>query len=201
VAKTIESTASNMSGEELTDFENRYIHKNGSIVTLMWTSHWSESEKLMFAVAHDVTETKARRAGFVEATERELAVIHNALDVICTIDGAGILPPLIRRVFRMWGYQPAELIGSSYLDLVVPEDVDKTIESTASNMSGEELTISRIVICKKRLNRYFDVDFALVGKRKLMFAVAHDVTERNALIKALSEATKANWQLSETRWT
>jgi light-regulated signal transduction histidine kinase (bacteriophytochrome) len=56
--KHIESTASNMSGEELTDFENRYIHKNGSIVTLMWTSHWSESEKLMFAVAHDVTERK-----------------------------------------------------------------------------------------------------------------------------------------------
>ncbi len=114
-----------------------------------------------------------------EATKRELAVIRNALDVICTIDAQGNFASINPACFRMWGYQPAELIGRSYVDLVVPEDVAKTIESTASNMSGEELTDFE--------NRYRHKDGTIVNlmwtshwseSEQLMFAVAHNITER-----------------------
>jgi two-component system sensor kinase FixL len=123
-----------------------------------------------------------------EATERELAVIRNALDVICTIDAQGNFASMNPACFRMWGYQPAELIGRSYVELVVPEDVAKTIESTASNMSGEELTDFE--------NRYRHKDGTIVNlmwtshwseSEQLMFAVAHDITERKRAEEELKD--------------
>lgn len=45
-----------MAGSATTDFENRYICKDGSLIDVMWSSYWSEEDGMMFAVAHDVTE-------------------------------------------------------------------------------------------------------------------------------------------------
>ena len=58
VAKSAEIAASVMSGEELNSFENRYRHKNGTLVNLTWAAYWWESEQLIFAVAHNITERK-----------------------------------------------------------------------------------------------------------------------------------------------
>ena len=59
------------SGQELPSFDNRFIHKNGSPVYMNWSALWSESEELMYCVAHDVT---ARRQAEVELkTAKEAA--------------------------------------------------------------------------------------------------------------------------------
>jgi PAS domain S-box-containing protein len=58
VAVTMKEDASIFSGKHTTDFENRYVHKNGSMVHMMWTSFWSESEKLVFAIARDISSRK-----------------------------------------------------------------------------------------------------------------------------------------------
>ncbi len=39
-------------------FENRYLHKSGRIVHILWSVNWDEKLKLMFCVAKDVTEKK-----------------------------------------------------------------------------------------------------------------------------------------------
>ncbi len=196
VAKTNESTASNMSGEELTNFENRCLHKNGTVVNLMWTSHWSESEQLMFAVAHDISARKRVEQALFESTERELAVIKKALDVICTIDAEGRFATINPACFRMWGYEPSELIGRPYIDLVAPEDVAKTNESTANNMSGEELINFE--------NRCLHKNGTVVNlmwtshwseSEQLMFAVAHDISAR---IKAEGELRNFAAQLERS---
>jgi signal transduction histidine kinase len=41
---------------KVTDFVNRYIRKDGTNVTVLWSATWSESAKTFFGVAHDVTE-------------------------------------------------------------------------------------------------------------------------------------------------
>jgi PAS domain S-box-containing protein len=56
VLKTNEVAAKIMAGEKALDFENRYRHKNGSHVHVMWSASWSESRQLMFSVARDITQ-------------------------------------------------------------------------------------------------------------------------------------------------
>jgi len=39
-------------------FENQVRHKAGKLVDMLWTAQWSEQEKALFCVAHDITERK-----------------------------------------------------------------------------------------------------------------------------------------------
>src|SRR5665213_2331682 len=58
----LESTRQEMrlarSGHEMRNFETRYAHKNGRIVTLAWSGVWSEPEQKHFFTGRDVTESK-----------------------------------------------------------------------------------------------------------------------------------------------
>lgn len=56
--KTMEASIKVMSGKSLTLFENRYLHKNGSIVQILWSATWDNKDKLMYCIAKDVTERK-----------------------------------------------------------------------------------------------------------------------------------------------
>ena len=49
------------------DFVNRYIRKDGSIVSVLWSASWSASKKMLFCVAHDVTERSRIEAALREA--------------------------------------------------------------------------------------------------------------------------------------
>lgn len=49
-------------GEASSDHENRYIHKNGHIVHIMWSAQWLEAEQVRVGVARDITERKRAEA-------------------------------------------------------------------------------------------------------------------------------------------
>lgn len=45
-------------GQLQLEFENRYVHKNGSTVHIRWTARWLPDRQMRLAVAHDITERK-----------------------------------------------------------------------------------------------------------------------------------------------
>jgi diguanylate cyclase (GGDEF)-like protein/PAS domain S-box-containing protein len=53
--RTLAAASSVMSGRSHTDFENRYVHKDGRVVHILWSARWSEQNRLRIAVARDVT--------------------------------------------------------------------------------------------------------------------------------------------------
>lgn len=53
------------SGQPSHDHENRYIHKDGHIVHIMWSAQWLEAEQVRVGVARDITRRK--RAETVQA--------------------------------------------------------------------------------------------------------------------------------------
>ena len=46
-------------GQKTRNFNSRYLHKTGRIVTLAWTGVWSEPEQRHFFIGRDMTEAKA----------------------------------------------------------------------------------------------------------------------------------------------
>jgi PAS domain S-box-containing protein len=54
---------------KLSDFVNRYIRKDGSVVSVLWSASWSPSKKMLFCVAHDVTERSRIEAALRDAKE------------------------------------------------------------------------------------------------------------------------------------
>ncbi|HEX8593432.1 MAG TPA: diguanylate cyclase [Pseudomonas sp.] len=70
-----------MAGQPKLHFENRYIHKNGHVVHVMWSARWSEVDRLRIAVARDITELKrseALRLALFAISE----AAHKAVDLV-----------------------------------------------------------------------------------------------------------------------
>ncbi len=55
---TLAVATSIMEGVPVTDFENRYLRKDGVAVPIVWTANWSEADQTMFCVARDITPRK-----------------------------------------------------------------------------------------------------------------------------------------------
>lgn len=45
-------------GELMPRFENRWVHKDGRVVHVMWSARWSEEHQVRIAVARDITDWK-----------------------------------------------------------------------------------------------------------------------------------------------
>lgn len=76
--KTNQAAVAIMDGQAQTDFENCYRHKDGQLIHIMWSAFWSESEKLMYCVARDISERK-RAEQLAEGQRLELEVMATSL--------------------------------------------------------------------------------------------------------------------------
>ncbi|WP_052285203.1 bifunctional diguanylate cyclase/phosphodiesterase [Kluyvera genomosp. 1] len=70
-----------MSGNPQFHFENRYVHKQGHIVNIMWSARWSEADQLRIGVARDVTERK-RSESLQSALYSISEAAHTAEDLL-----------------------------------------------------------------------------------------------------------------------
>jgi PAS domain S-box-containing protein len=180
--------------------DKRYIHRNGDI---LWVSRTAsvirndQGEPLHFLLmVEDISERKANEAA-LEASRRDLeAALHanqlimdNSQDVICTLSEEGRFLSSNAACEELWGYTAKELEGRAYIDLVYIEDRPKT-EAVAKDLfvTGKLTDF---------VNRYVRKDGTLVdvlwsatysAKDRIMFCVAHDVTHRSRIEKALREA-------------
>ena len=71
IQKSNQAAADVISGKPLRDFENRYRRKDGSLIPVVWSASWSAGDKIMFCVAHDITERKQTEA-VIERLNTEL---------------------------------------------------------------------------------------------------------------------------------
>ncbi|MDR3398053.1 MAG: sensor domain-containing diguanylate cyclase [Pandoraea sp.] len=78
--RTIEESKLVMSGHPRIGFENRYIHKDGHYVHIMWSARWSDEHGLRIGVARDVSAKKHAEA-LQRATYSISEAAHDAADV------------------------------------------------------------------------------------------------------------------------
>ncbi len=107
----------------------------------------SELAEAMASLQHQMEE----RARAEQAYQK---IMDHSLDVICTFDAEGRFLQVNRACEAIWGYRPDELIGQPFLDMVHPDDRQKTIAVDASILSG--------VAMKGFENRYLRKDGSVV---------------------------------------
>jgi PAS domain S-box-containing protein len=80
------------SAEQSSELENRVLRKNGTLVHMLWSSHWSSEEKSMFCVAHDITdrvELERLKKQFVEMISHDLRTPLSAVNSTLELLGTG----------------------------------------------------------------------------------------------------------------
>jgi len=88
--RTLATASEVMDGQLKMHFENRYIHRDGHAVDIMWTARWLEDERIRLAVARDITEIKR--------AERVQQAIYRISEAAYQADGLVELYQLIHQV-------------------------------------------------------------------------------------------------------
>ncbi|MFT2010489.1 PAS domain S-box protein [Pontibacter sp. 13R65] len=88
---TEEITGQVLKGAKMTNFENCFIHREGYLVPLHWSTVWSEEDQAFFAVARDVTERKTSRLKLEESEQRYRSLFENNPDLIFVESKEGLI--------------------------------------------------------------------------------------------------------------
>ena len=75
-----------------------------------------------------------------QPVSEEKKLLDFSLDILCSINAEGRFTYINGAVKKLLGYEPAELIGKPYLDLVVPEDKAKTACTAEALKQGSVIT-------------------------------------------------------------
>ncbi|NDP20953.1 MAG: PAS domain S-box protein [Paludibacter sp.] len=87
----------------------------------------------------DISERKAMENAILESEKKYRTVIDNASDGI-VITQEGKLMFLNKSMYEMMQYEESEILGTSYYDMVVPEDHQIMVEFHKRRMAGENFT-------------------------------------------------------------
>ncbi|MBF0621214.1 MAG: PAS domain S-box protein [Magnetococcales bacterium] len=174
--------------------EKRYLKKDQSIVwvtlTVSPTWHPGQQTDYHIAVVDDITERRQTQQTLNKFFDQPMN-----LHIIAHQDGT------ILRVNKGWfgilGYQPHELEGSTFLELVHPDDVDKTLEEM-SKLSKGLLTFYFENRYRHKDNSYRLLAWSALStpEDNTIYAVASDITERTHAVKELNRANRALRALS-----
>lgn len=157
-----------------------------------------------------------------EANKRQLALLDNAADVLCSLDEHLTLLRVSASCQRVWGYAVEEVTGLRLAQILEKESADKTTRQAEEHIKAKSEGAFDARLCKKD-GRIIDVVissfwstseralFCVVRdvtrereferiKQKLMDTVAHDLRSPIASIRAVLEslALGVMGQLSDT---
>jgi two-component system cell cycle sensor histidine kinase/response regulator CckA len=95
-------------------------------------------------------ETELRLAAIKESEARFQAIIENAADIVSIVDFEGVRRYVSPAVTRVLGFDPGELLGKSFFELVHPDDAPVTrlllneVGQQPGNVRSEEVRIRHV---------------------------------------------------------
>lgn len=170
-----------MAGENQTYVENRYFHKDGSIVPLIWSARWDPRDRLRYGIARDATEKKKSEEALI-ASERMYRYLFekNPYPIaLWDFDSLQIID-CNEAALNKYGYTREEFLSLTITELRMTEDVPLVQEAVRSEASyGERHEKVWRHTKKNGALLYVNVTGHLLdyhGKR-VSLAIINDITE------------------------
>ncbi len=112
------------SGQQTIDFENRYIHKDGSIRTITWRATPAPEDKMMYCIGRDSTDHKWAKDELRKSEARYRLLAENATDVIWTMDLNLRFTYVSPSVTRLRGYSVEEAMSQKYEETMTSSSLE-----------------------------------------------------------------------------
>jgi PAS domain S-box-containing protein len=132
-------------GERVAEFRNRYRTAAGDYRCLEWTARPVPAERLVFAVARDVTERLQLREQLRQQTERERAILDHTAALVYVKDFDGRYEFVNSQWERVCNWRREQVVGRVDADLFPPEfadrfvAIDRRVLDTGEPFQGEEV--------------------------------------------------------------
>lgn len=124
------------------------------------------------------------------------------LDAICAVDSHGKCVSVTGACERIFGYTPAEMVGKQMLDLVHPEDRERTVQSIDRVMGGYlQSYFENRYIRKDGQVVYISWSASWSEEHQVRIGVARDITRRKfddgeLVARQMIPEDQSCWQLS-----
>jgi PAS domain S-box-containing protein len=170
------------------------LHRDGSPVPAEFVAFATRDENGNFAGANgsvrDMSERDRLERELRESEERFRFLIENSPDIIFAIDPEGRFTYVSDTVRRSLGVEPAALIGTHFVDLIVYQPDEVPGERFAMLAGDPELELTNLIHLRTADGRSLPFEVSSVGiRRDGVFAgiqgAARDVTERERLEREL----------------
>lgn len=127
-------------------------------------------------------------ASIAEAVRKERALIDTAQDFICSLDGEGRFVKANAASLPLLGYQPQELIGRHFRDIMAPEEMERSLASFQA-IKGSDPASGQESRCRRKDGSFIHILWSAtwVEEEQLMFCVSRDITERKHAEVALQK--------------
>jgi PAS domain S-box-containing protein len=186
------------SGRAMRNFECRYLHRDGRLVTLTWSGIWSEPVQKHFFSGRDTTEQKRAEDELRDSYRMARGIVDTALDAFIQMDDAGLVIEWNQQAERILGWSRDDAIGKRMADLIIPDRyrtrhngglarflhtgkttiLGRRIEIEATRRDGKEIKIELSVTALHRREGY------------VFNAFVRDLTEKIAIEENLRQAQK-----------
>jgi PAS domain S-box-containing protein len=184
-------------GQDTRNFETRYVHKNGSAVTLNWTGVWSEPEQQHYFIGRDMTESKRAEEALRDSEQMARGIIDTALDAFVQMDAAGNIREWNARAETIFGWSREEVLGKNLVGLVMPEDragqaagLERFLRAGEAAVAGKRIELE----AKRRGGTKIKAELAVTALSRrtgYVFNVfIRDITEKIAQEEQLRQSQK-----------
>jgi PAS domain S-box-containing protein len=205
--------------------ENQFRKKDGTVIDLLWSAHWSATDNGLFCVAHDITERKHAERLLKESEERLRMILESLPAGICVLGLTGTIKFMnhtARQICLPTGnlagnrlanafFNPCtepfsiskftgELQSASDPKVIRDDGTELPVEISAREISWEEnpaCLVMFVDVSEKRAAEKVKQQF-LDLRQKLMDMVAHDIrAPLQSLLSTQEILLKCNFVLEE----
>ena len=171
-----------MSGTPITFFRNRYRHKTGDYHWFEWTGQLIPNEKVIFAMARDISERVRMEREMAAREERERAILDNTRAVIYVKDVDGRYQFVNRRYGELFELERGETIGKTDEELFPSEHARQFSRNDRHVCeTGETITVEEVVPHADGEHTYVSVKFPLrngEGRISAIAGISTDITDQ-----------------------
>ncbi|MBF0537386.1 MAG: PAS domain S-box protein [Nitrospirae bacterium] len=205
-------------GATVSNFENRFLCKDGTYRWLSWTSNPNPEKGITYAIARDITERKQVEVALQQSEEKFRTLFESSIDALFIIDMDGNLIDINKTAYERLGYMKEEMLSMSLYQLDHPDFRDKIPDRIAMIQKHGHAVFELAHMRKDGTSMPIEVNINLIDfqGRKVFFSIIRDITERKQseeklkkrerqLMESQRVAHLGNWDLNlvsqELEWS
>ncbi len=186
-----------MSGQSRSNYYNRYVRKDGSLVYLEWTAKWDEQTNNRYGVARDVTAKVGAENKLKLSEQRFKSLVQDGGEMIAIIDVDANYTYVSPTSYAILGYEPQELDACNAFDFIHPDDKELVHRYFLTLAETKKIILPHFRF-KNRDGKWLWIETTLVNLMDEpaingIVANSRDITERKNIEAALL-VTKENYK-------
>jgi PAS domain S-box-containing protein len=185
-------------GKLTRNFDSRYVHKDGRIVTLSWLGTWSEPVGRHFFIGRDMTESRRAQESLRESEQLARGIIDTALDAFVQIDDSGGITNWNSQAETIFGWPRRDAIGKNFIDLIIAgtdrDELKAALQRFLQSGQDQILGRRREIMARRRDGSEFKAEMSVTALKRregiLFNGFFRDLTDKIAAEERIRQAEK-----------